>query len=60
MDEENEDLDEFLEETELTYLQEVAFITHEMYEAYIEAGFSPAQALWLSATQQADLTTPEG
>lgn len=58
MDDEFED-DEMLEDAEFTTLQEVAFITHEMYEAYIEAGFSPAQALWLASTHNADLSTPE-
>ncbi len=59
------DDDEFLDEdliedAEMTTLQEMACITHELYEAYVEAGFSYAQALWLSSTYQADLNTPEG
>lgn len=52
--------DDLIEDAEMTTLQEMAYITHELYEAYLEAGFSPGQALWLSSTYQADLTTPEG
>lgn len=58
MDEEF-DYGDMVDDNEFTTLQEVAIITHEIYEAYMNAGFSSQQALWLAATYQSDLSIPD-
>lgn len=50
--------EEELEEGDLTTLEEMAVIIHEMYEAFLSAGFNSRQALWIAATSQTDLTVP--
>lgn len=41
--------EEFLCAVDTTPLQDMASQCHELYTAYIEAGFTKRQALWLSA-----------